>query len=123
MTPVLHAIATQDPVVVPAQSRQLAEACHVAKVFEFSGVHYVPQSKEYKAFCKALRDFLDGVPGLLENRANRNFGEASNSIPPKSKNPKSKEARVPRWKQSKTRVSGRLGFQATSGIGNMIAIS
>ncbi|KAJ5751542.1 uncharacterized protein N7511_008507, partial [Penicillium nucicola] len=60
-TPTLLAIGSYDPVILPAQTRELAAQCQNAKVFEFPGIHYVPQSKEFLQFCVSLAHFLDDV--------------------------------------------------------------
>ena len=57
-TPALLTIGVLDPVISPAQTRRLSKHCQHAKVFEFAGTHYVPQSKEYSALCAMLTEFL-----------------------------------------------------------------
>ncbi|KAJ6116142.1 hypothetical protein N7523_005590, partial [Penicillium sp. IBT 18751x] len=67
-TPTLAAIGSRDPVISPVQTRLLADQCQNAKLFEFSGTHYVPQREEFPAFCRVLGDFLEDVlyPSQIE---------------------------------------------------------
>ncbi|KAJ5882776.1 uncharacterized protein N7473_011210 [Penicillium subrubescens] len=58
-TPILLAIGSYDPVITAEDSHSLAKHCQFARIFEFSGVHYVPQFKESRDFRKTLNDFLE----------------------------------------------------------------
>ncbi|KAJ6125915.1 hypothetical protein N7471_010408 [Penicillium samsonianum] len=60
-TPTFIAVGSHDPVILPAQTRNLAGQCQNAKIFEFPGIHYVPQIKEFPRFCISLTQFLDDV--------------------------------------------------------------
>lgn len=57
-TPILLTIGSHDPVITAENSQRLAKHCQFARIFEFSGVHYVPQFKESHDFRKTLIDFL-----------------------------------------------------------------